>query len=214
MSLITEFTNLVDDFQLYVPTTFVFITFLWLMNVLNWSLGRFFTVMLGNIPRDPVHLPGILFSFLWHGSFSHLLFNTLPLFILMTFCMTFGMEEFLALSIGVLVLEGALVWCFARPGNHIGASGLVSGYYGFVMGMAYQAPSLSLVIISLVIIYYFGGIFLGLFPQDERTSFEGHLFGFGTGLLMALTMTEWLPVWQDMLIWLNFDPEVLVVDGV
>jgi membrane associated rhomboid family serine protease len=39
--------------------------------------------------------------------------------------------------------------------------------------------------LAILAVYYFGGIFAGLFPQEKKTSWESHLFGFISGVVCA-----------------------------
>ena len=86
-----------------------------------------------SLPYLAGSLRGILLSPLLHGSFSHLMSNTFPLLLLGGFVAIRGAKTLIGVSLLVIVLGGLLVWIVGRPAVHIGASGLVFGYFGFLV---------------------------------------------------------------------------------
>ena len=89
----------------------------------------------------------------------------------------------------IWIVQGLLVWLFGRRGNHIGASGVISGYFAFVLAQAIDRPSVTTLFVGGIALYYFGGILLSLFPSEERVSWEGHLFGFLAGVLAVFILS-------------------------
>ena len=80
------------------------------------------------------------------------------------------------------------MWLFAREGYHVGASSLVFGYFGAILARAFVERSLSSMAIALAAVVIYGGLFWGLLPLSGRISFEGHLFGFVAGIVVAGVM--------------------------
>lgn len=151
-------------------------------NALNWLIkGKLY--QLGLRPRSILGLAGIIFSPLLHGNFWHLTMNAVLFFILANMLLIGGHPLFYEVTAFVVVLGGLATWAFGRNALHVGASGLNMGYFGFLLIRAYQEPSLMSVAIAFVLLYYFGGMFLDLFPREEKVSWEGHLFGFIAGVL-------------------------------
>jgi membrane associated rhomboid family serine protease len=76
-------------------------------------------------PRQLNGLLGIFSCLFLHGSLSHIISNTLPLFLAIT--ALFGNYPKIAKRVLFLaiILTGLMVWLFARSANHIGASGLL-----------------------------------------------------------------------------------------
>ena len=109
---------------------------LWLVHCVNWML-KYRLNYLGILPRHWLGLPGIVLSPLLHGDFNHLFFNSVPLLILANFVLTLGFHTFLIVTSIIVLLSGMAVWCFGRKAIHIGASGLVMGYWGFLLINAY-----------------------------------------------------------------------------
>jgi membrane associated rhomboid family serine protease len=154
---------------------------LWCVHIVN-ALLRYRLNVLGIYPRRASGLIGIpCFSFL-HGDFSHLFLNSIPLIILIDFILLEGMAQFICTTVTIIGLSGIAIWLFARPAFHIGASALVMGYWGYLLANAYQHPSSMTIILALLCLYYFGSLWLNLFPTDKKTSWEGHVFGFLAGI--------------------------------
>lgn len=147
-------------------------------------------LMLGIIPRRIRGLPGILFAPLLHADFNHLFFNSIPLVVLSNFILINGVYYYIIVTLMITLLSGIAIWCFAKPGLHVGASGLITGYWGFLVSNIYQNASVTTFILGLISIYYFAGIFLGIFPRERGVSWEAHLFGllagFATSYLLKL----------------------------
>ena len=102
--------------------------------------------------------------------------------------MVFGFDFYLNISVILIVLSGTLIWCFARPGVHIGASALITAYWGFLVTEAFLGGSDNINnFIGFICLYYFTGIFFGIFPREEQVSWEGHLLGLisGVGIYIA-----------------------------
>lgn len=157
---------------------------LWLIQLVNWILGYRLN-LLGIYPRSGHGLLGIIFSPFLHGDFNHLFFNSIPLFVLAGFVLLNGWMVFLYVSAVIILLSGFLVWLFGRPAIHIGASGLVMGYWSYLMINALHQGTLVTIVLAIICIYYFGAmIFLSLFPRF-RTSWEAHAFGFIAGIVAA-----------------------------
>lgn len=138
-------------------------------------------LLLGIIPRRIRGLPGILFAPVLHANFNHIFFNSIPLVVLSNFILIHGLNYYCLVTLIITVLSGCAIWCFAKPGLHIGASALITGYWSFLISTVYQQGTLTTLILGLLSLYYFAGIFLGIFPQKKGVSWERHLFGLLAG---------------------------------
>lgn len=139
-------------------------------------------LLLGIIPRHLFGLPGVFFAPLLHADFNHLFFNSIPLLVLSNFILINGIHYYLVVTFLITVISGLAIWCVGKPGLHIGASALITGYWGFLVCNIYQTGTLTTIILGLISIYYFAGIFLGIFPSQKGVSWEGHLFGLLAGI--------------------------------
>jgi len=158
---------------------------LWAVNVVNWLLFHSAFNGLGIRPRKVIGLPGIWLNPIFHGDFNHLFFNSIPLFILANLMMLEGMTRFTEISMYIISISGFIIWLVGRRGIHIGASTLIMGYFGYLLAAAYYKPSILGIMLAGVSLYYFAGLLLGLFPSEERVSWEGHFAGFCTGIGVA-----------------------------
>lgn len=165
-----------------LPIVLAIIGITWVMNILNWTILRKTLFIFGLFPRKIWGLIGIVTSPFLHGGFTHLFFNSFPFLALAIFIMNRSPIEFLYASVLITLLAGGLVWCFGRNGNHIGASGVIAGYFCYVLVLAYEEPSFTTLFCAGIALYYFSGILLSFIPSEESTSWEGHLFGLLAGL--------------------------------
>lgn len=142
----------------------------------------------GIFPRTPGGLLGILWAPLIHASVAHLFANTAPLVVLLT-ALLYGYPRSAVVVIPAVYLGGGLlVWLFARPAYHIGASGLTFGLMSFVFTLGLLRRDRRAIGLSLLVFFLYGGMITGLVPMDPRISFESHLFGALTGIVLAFVL--------------------------
>jgi membrane associated rhomboid family serine protease len=170
--------------QQHLPILLMLLAGLWIINIINWSIGRplFF---FGIRPRTVSGLFGIVLAPIPHKDFTHLFYNSIPLVLLASGALVTGWDNFLSISFIIVVVSGVLTWLMGRPGNHIGASGLLMGYWAYLLALAYFLDTGVAFIVGFIAVYYFGSLAANLFPSDEAVSWEGHLFGFIAGVVAA-----------------------------
>lgn len=157
---------------------------LWAVEIINYGTGHRLNAF-GINPQNNSPLPGIIFAPFLHGGAGHLFLNTLPFMTLSWFVLLRGFKTWLAVSVFIIILSGLLVWLLARPAHHIGASGLIFGYFGYLVFLGFFEKSFSSVIIASTILIIYGGMIMGVFPLSARVSWESHLYGFLVGILAA-----------------------------
>ena len=135
----------------------------------------------GIIPRTAPGLLGIPVSPLLHVSLSHALLNTIPLVVLGAMIAAYSPRSFIKVSIAVALVGGIGVWLFARAGSHVGASGLIFGYLGYVIARAFFERKMLSILLACVAIFLFGGLIYGVIPTSAGISWEAHLLGFLAG---------------------------------
>lgn len=170
----------------FVLSLFVVFT---VIEVVNLFTGRFFN-QFGNIPRYVPGLSGIIIGPFLHGSLQHYFSNILPLCIFSYLMLQYGSKKYVLVSIWIILLTGILVWLFARPATHIGVSGVVYGYFGYLLLAGFLSGRIKLIIISLVVGFFYGGLIFGVLPSSPYVSWESHLFGFISGLIAAKLWTK------------------------
>jgi membrane associated rhomboid family serine protease len=156
----------------------------WLILLVETGTGNNFGNY-GIYPRTVEGLKGILFSPFLHGSFVHLISNSLPFLILGTTIVFFYNNIYGRVLIAIYLLTGIGVWLIARPAYHIGASGVIYGFAGFLIFSGLFRREFKSILISIVILIFYGGLIWGVFPGATGVSWESHLVGGIVGLLCA-----------------------------
>lgn len=179
--LSTSLNTIINQTWANLPTLGVIIAIPWLVFILDQIVGKRL-LYLGIVPRHLYGLRGIFFAPLLHADFNHLFFNTIPLLVLSNFILIRGLNYFVLVTVIITLISGLLIWCFAKPGLHVGASSLITGYWGLLISDILRQGTLTALILGGLSLYYFAGIFLGIFPSKKGISWEGHLFGLLAGL--------------------------------
>ena len=163
-------------------------TVFWFEVKFNVNLNEY-----GIYPRTLKGLRGILFSPFLHGSLEHLYNNSLPLVILSGALAYFYRNVTLKVLLLGIFFSGLLTWCIGRPSYHIGASGLIYVLASFIFFKGIFTKHYRLVALSLLVVFIYGGLLWYILPIEEGISWEGHLAGFLTGLVLALITKTYLP---------------------
>jgi membrane associated rhomboid family serine protease len=154
-----------------------FVALLWAVQVVNWIFGYGLNPAFGLIPRHVSGLDGVIAMPLLHGSFSHLMANTPPLLVMGGLLVATTTRALLSLNAVVIGLGGGLVWLFGGSAIHIGASGLIFGWFGFLIARGLVDRSPITLGAALVVGVLYGSILWGVLPGQPGVSWEAHLFG-------------------------------------
>lgn len=168
----------------HLYTLLLLVGAIWLVSLVNIYADQALSVY-GIHPRQPLGLIGLFTWPLLHGSYLHLLQNTTPLLILSGVILLQDERRFGRLTLYICVIGGVGVWLFGRPGVHIGASGLVFGYFGYIVSRGLYDGRFASLAVALVVTALYGGLIWGVFPSDPYVSWEGHLFGLLAGGVYA-----------------------------
>ncbi len=169
---------------LFFPVLFLII--MWSVKLIEYSLAASF-VHYGVLPQNISGLKGIFFSPFIHKDFAHLINNSYPILILGGFLFGFYKKIAYQLFLWLFLISGFWLWIIGRELSfHIGASGIVYALasFLFVSGLIRKNPRLSA--ISMLVIFLYGSMIWGVFPTVKNISWEGHLSGFFSGILVAL----------------------------
>lgn len=140
----------------------------------------------GIIPRTIVGLRGILFAPFLHGSVQHLLANTASFAVLGWLVMLRDRRHFIPVTLLAMLGAGAVAWLLGAPGSvHIGASGVIFGYLGFLIVAGWYARSLGSILLSVLVTGLWGGLVFGVLPGQPGISWQAHLGGFLGGVWAA-----------------------------
>lgn len=176
-----------NQISLIPPLRLIFI--MWLIYSLEIYLQLDLS-FLGILPMTLRGTIGIATGPLLHGSFTHLISNTVPLLFLGTTVYYFYSSIASRVFIQCYFFTNIMVWFFGREFYHIGASGLVYGLAFFLISFGvFRRDSLSIIISSIVILIY-GGLIYGIFPSNQQVSWESHLMGAIVGTVTAFTLRK------------------------
>ena len=144
---------------------------------------------LGILPRQLIGIIGIITTPFIHGSYQHLWSNTVPFLILSAALFYFYDKKSIKIYLYLWIITGVLVWGFAKNGWHIGASGVVYALAAFhiTSGVIKRVPQQRA--FAMMVIFLWGGIIWGIFPDffpKQNISWESHLYGLLTGVLVAI----------------------------
>jgi membrane associated rhomboid family serine protease len=163
------------------------ILLMWVIQIANLLLGYQLSSF-GIVPRDLGHLFGIIAAPFLHWSLGHIISNTIP-FVILGF-LVHQSKKLIFVSVFVWLVGGLLVWLFARNAVHAGASGMIMGYFGFLLSHAFFTRSLRSVLLTIAAVLLYGGIVFSLFDFRSHISFEGHIFGFLAGVISAWLVSK------------------------
>ena len=162
-----------------------FIALLWVVQAVNWITGWSLNPAFGLIPRHVEGLDGVALMPLLHGSQAHLMANTPPLAVMGALVALTATRALIAVN-GVIVLGGGLaVWLLGSPAIHIGASGLIFGWFGFLVARGLLDRSAITVLCAAGVGVFYGAMLWGVLPGRAGVSWEAHLFGFLAGGVAA-----------------------------
>ncbi|NOX87242.1 MAG: rhomboid family intramembrane serine protease [Chlorobi bacterium] len=161
---------------------------MWIVQFVSYG----FDINLFEYGVHPLHwdgLPGILLMPFIHSGFKHLMANSLPFLILGTALFYFYRDLSLKVLIGIWLLSGIWVWFGGRENSwHIGASGVIYGLSSFLFFSGLIRKNTQLAALALVVAFLYGSMIWGVFPDffpDKNISWEGHLGGLVSGIILA-----------------------------
>nr|WP_291869184.1 rhomboid family intramembrane serine protease [Maribacter sp.] len=161
----------------------------WLELILETNFNVF-----GVFPRSWIGLRGIVLSPFIHGSLEHLYNNTIPLVILMASLFYFYKNVAIRVLVYGILLSGLVTWIIGRPSYHIGASGLIYVLASFIFFKGVFTKYYRLVALSLMVVFVYGSLLWYIFPIKDGISWEGHLGGFLTGMLLSFIIKARTPL--------------------
>jgi membrane associated rhomboid family serine protease len=164
----------------------LFVGSMWMLRIVDtFGSGRVSAIGMGIVPRTAAGLRGILVAPFIHENFGHLIANTVPLVILGALVLLSGIGELVLVIFVTAIVGGLGTWLFGSDAQHIGASGIVFGLFGYLVFRTIYDFRVSSALITLAVgIYFASSMLLGLVPR-EHISWTGHFFGFIGGVVAA-----------------------------
>jgi len=179
-----------SNFRLALRLSLVFIGILWVIFIVDAA----FRLGLAAYGLRPGSIPGIIGVFtapLLHGSFEHILSNTLPMFIALTATLYLYPKSALRVIPLIWLGSGILAWFIGRPTLHIGVSGLIYGLLAFVFVSGIIRSDMRSVSVSLLVGFLYGSMVWGVLPIRPNMSWELHLTGAAVGIILAFIYRNW-----------------------
>lgn len=185
------------------------IMLLWLVKSVEWAFTTSFAHF-GILPRSLHGMVGVIASPFIHGDFLHLISNSFSLMTLVIILFFFYDKVALRALLFIYLITGVGVWILAREAYHIGASGVIYGIASFILFSGLLRKNQSSLALSFIILLLYGGMFYGVLPQQGHISWESHLMGLVSGLIVALFFKNEFAGQADMELHfekINFDDE-------
>ena len=165
-------------------TTLVFLAVLWAVQVVNWASGNRL-VSWGIHPLDFSRIWGILPAPFIHTSFSHLLANTPAVAVLLFLVALSGQKAVWASTVVTTLVAGVGVFFLGGENTvHVGASILIYGWAVFLAVRGIFTRAVPEILLGVLVIILYAGLFWGILPNQPGVSWQGHLFG-GVGGAVA-----------------------------
>lgn len=144
----------------------------------------------GVMPKNPDTLKGIAFMPMLHSKMEieHIVNNSMPTVVLLGAIIYYYREVALKVFVASWLFTGIGLWLFAANNNsyHIGMSGVIYAMVGFLFVSGVLRRYRPLQGISLFVAFVYGSLIWGVFPIESKVSWEGHLSGLVTGVLLAI----------------------------
>jgi membrane associated rhomboid family serine protease len=167
-----------------------FIGPMWLIHAIRFVLGPSLLPLPGIVPRTMAGLPGIITAPFLHASWQHLIGNTSALVVLSALVLLRGVRQFVLVLQICILTAGFGTWLFGAPNTmHIGASGVVFGFFAFLVARSWYERTVVSALVALAVVAIYGlSMGVALIPQTD-ISWTGHAFGAAGGVLAAKWLT-------------------------
>jgi membrane associated rhomboid family serine protease len=197
---------------------------MWIVAIINFSVLPGALSAIGTLkPRSLFGLPGIFLSPFLHSNWPHLLGNSAYHLIFGGMIVLREASDLPIVTISSAILNGSLLWLFGRKNGYVGASGVIFGYIGFLVSLAYfERDPAAIIFFALIwLSFFFGHLIVvpafsgnqkwvfgqtmwGLFPQiNGRVAWEGHLIGFVAGIWTASRLQDLHNFFEPLFQWFS-----------
>ena len=173
------------DVQRWIRTIVIFIAIIWIVGLADIFVFAGRLRAYGIVPRTESGLWGILFAPFLHAGIGHLIANTTGLMVFGGLVILRSEAHFWVVTLVGALSSGIGTWLFGRPAYHIGASGVLFAYFGYLLFTGWFERRLGSIILSVLVLIGWGSTIFGVLPVHPAISWEGHLFGLLGGVACA-----------------------------
>lgn len=164
---------------------------IWAVHLINGLLFGGVLIFFGIHPLDLSSIWHIFTSPLLHADFGHLISNTVPGAVFSFLIGMSGKRVWWEVLAFVVIVGGLGTWLLGGVGtNHIGASGLVYGWLGYLLVRGIFNRSLPQILVGVVLGVFYSGLVWGVLPGTPGVSWQAHLFGALGGILAGMLITS------------------------
>jgi|CZKI01.1.fsa_nt_gi membrane associated rhomboid family serine protease len=134
------------------------------------------------IPRSGGGLFGVITAPFIHGGIAHLAANLPAFLVLGALVLHRGEVWFLGVALAIALGQGALTWLLGRKAAHAGMSGVIFGFFGYLVALAWLTRTSTDLLAAGIVLIFYGGMLAGIAPVRNGTSWDGHLYGIIAGI--------------------------------
>jgi membrane associated rhomboid family serine protease len=165
----------------------VFVGLMWIVRGIDMLVpGGASVAGIGVVPRTWEGLWNIPIAPFIHEDLDHIVSNSIPLLILGALILMRGVIEFVFVVFVSTFVSGFGTWLFGEGhAQHIGASGIVFGFFGYLVFRIAFDRKISTGLIALAVAVGYGSAMMYSLIPEEHISWSGHFFGFIGGFLAA-----------------------------
>lgn len=171
--------------RIFTDTPYVYLSWPTLGMLLGWLVAACSANTarkLAIVPRSAGGLIGLITAPFVHANFAHFAANLPPFLVLGTLVLWHGETHFIEVALIITFLQGILLWLLGRKAAHVGMSGVIFGFLGYLLLLAFNTRTTGDLLAALGVLIFYGGMLAGVAPARGSTSWEGHLFGLLAGL--------------------------------
>jgi membrane associated rhomboid family serine protease len=169
----------------------MFVGVIWLVWLLDALALHGSLVQYGVVPRTVDGLVGVLWAPFLHANWTHAASNTMGIIFLGGLVILRNEAHFWIVSILGALVGGLGTWVIGRgDAVHVGASGVIFAYFGYLMFAGIFERRIGTLLLSLVVFVLWGGMLWQVLPTRGAVSWEGHVSGLAGGALAARVLAR------------------------
>jgi len=174
--------------RLFTDTPYIYLSWPGIAMIVGWVVAlssKQAAQSLAIVPRTAGGLIGLITAPFVHANLAHLAANLPPFLMLGALVLRRGESHFLEVALVIAFAQGVLLWLLGRKAAHVGMSGVIFGFFGYLLALAWFNRTTPDLLVAGGVLIFYGGMLAGVAPARGATSWEGHLFGLVAGLATA-----------------------------